>query len=126
MITGRRTPRGSVWGRTCGEEGAALIITLLSTSLMLALVVALLLTTMTEMKIAAGYREQAVAQYAAEAGLDLVVQQVSAVPDWNGIVSGVSKSTFADGPPSGVRVLPGGTEFDLTKATDTVRCGQSP
>ena len=124
MMTDRSTQRRSVWGQMCGEEGVALIITLLSTSLMLALVVALLLTTMTEMKIAAGYRQQAVTHYAAEAGLDLVVQTLSAIPDWDGIVSGVSTSTFTDGPPSGIRVLPGGTEIDLTTVTHTMRCGQ--
>jgi hypothetical protein len=107
------------------EQGVALIIALLSMVLMMALGSALVLTTMTEGKIAHNYSDGIEAVYAADAAVERVMQDILTVPDWNDIidVNNPLTSAFVDGPPSGTRTIPGGT-IDLGQATNIVNCGK--
>ena len=93
--------------------------------LMMALGMALVLTTMTESRIASGYREGAAALYAADAAIERVLRDVLVAPDVNRILDGTVPSAFTDGPAGGVRVVPGGGTVDLTEATGLVR-GDNP
>jgi hypothetical protein len=86
---------------------------------------ALVLTTMTENRIASGYRDGAAALYAADAAIEQVLRDVLIAPDVNRILDGTVASAFTDGPAGGVRVVPGGGTVDLTEATDLVR-GENP
>jgi hypothetical protein len=114
----RRTPLSD-------ERGVALVIALMVSSLLMALAGALLLTTMTERKIAGGFGRDAEARYAAEAAIERVVPDLAAAADWDVALTGAALSSFVDGAPGGIRALPGGGEIDLTEATNAVRCGAS-
>ena len=113
----------SIVRRARDEQGVALIVALMAMMLMMALGTALVLTTMTEGKIANNYRAGTEALYAADAGVERVMQDILTVPDWNKILDGSLTSAFIDGPPSGKRTIAGG-EIDLTEATNLVRCGK--
>src|SRR5215217_5127278 len=113
----------SLVSRARDEQGVALIVALMAMMLMMALGTALILTTMTEGKIANNYRAGTEALYAADAGVERVMQDILTVPDWNKILDGSLTSAFIDGPPSGQRTIAGGA-IDLTEATNLVRCGK--
>jgi hypothetical protein len=107
------------------ERGIALLIALMSTLLLTALGLALVMTTMTETMISANYRDGGEAMYAADAGVERVMQDLLTVPDWNRILSGSLQSPFIDGPPSGTRTLPGGGTIDLTATTNLLNCNKT-
>lgn len=116
--------------RACGrtgrepEQGVALIVAMLALLLLTALGMALMMTTMTETRIAANYRDGGEALYAADAGIERVMQDLLTVPDWNSILAGTTTSAFIDGLPGGVRTLPDGSTLNLTQATNMVNCGK--
>ena len=120
-----RTPRRSLPARLGDETGIALIISLMAMMLMLALGTALVMTTMTETKIAGNFRAGSETLYAADAGVERVMQDILTVPNWDDILSGAVTSAFIDGAPSGVRTLPDGSQLNLTEATNLVRCGKT-
>ena len=110
--------------RLADERGVALIIALMSTMLLMALGLALILTTMTETQISANYREGSEALYAADAAVERVLQDLLTVPDWNTVIQdGGTTSSFIDGAP-GARTLEDGTTINLTEATNMVRCNK--
>jgi hypothetical protein len=103
--------------RLLNEDGAALVIALLSLMLMMALAMSLALTTITETRIAASYREGTEAFYAADGAIERVMPDLrAAASTWNDILAGTIKSTFIDGPGADVRRLPDGTLLNLTEA----------
>ena len=106
------------------ERGVALIIALLSMLLLTALGMALSLTTITERRISSNYRDGVETVYAADAGVERVMQDVLTVPDWNRILDGTATSSFVDGAPA-QRTLPNGETIDLIQATAMVRCGKT-
>jgi type IV pilus assembly PilX-like protein len=108
------------------ERGIALLIALMSTLLLTALGLALVMTTMTETMISANYRDGGEAMYAADAGVERVMQDLLTIPDWNRILNGSVQSPFIDGPPSGTRTLPGGGgTIDLTATTNLLNCNKT-
>jgi Tfp pilus assembly protein PilX len=107
------------------ERGIAMIIALLSVMLLTALGLGLILTTGTEATLATNYRDNGEALYAADAGVERVMQDLLTVPDWNRILTGQVQSSFVDGPPSGTRTLPGGGNTDLTGATNMLNCAKT-
>lgn len=107
------------------EKGMALIVTLMTMALILALGMALTLTTITEARIASNYRRAAQARYAADAAVERAVPELARVLPWDDVLAGGVKSSFIDGPSSGVRLLPGGARLDLAEATNQVRCGKN-
>jgi hypothetical protein len=109
---------------TKSEHGAALITALMAMLLLSALGLALVLTTSTETMIAGNFRDGQEALYAADAGVERVMDDLLTVPDWNNILNGTIRSAFIDGSPSGSRALPDGTSIDLTQATNVVNCGK--
>jgi hypothetical protein len=109
---------------TGDEQGAALIVSLMAITLMMALGTALVLTTMTERRIAGNYRDGIEALYAAGAAVEWSMQDVLAVSDWNRIIDGSVTSRFVDGVHRGPR-MPDGQALDLRRTTNTVRCGKA-
>jgi type IV pilus assembly PilX-like protein len=105
------------------EQGIALVIALLCMLLLTALGMALTMTTITEKRIAGNYRNGVETIYAADAGVERVMQDLLTVPDWNKILDGSTTSSFVDGAP-GTRTLPDGSQMDLVQATAMVRCGK--
>lgn len=106
------------------ERGISLLIALMSTLLLTALGMGLVLVTMTESMISANFRDGGEAMYAADAGVERVMQDLLTVPDWNRILSGSLQSSFIDGAPSGTRTLPDGSTIDLSAATNMMNCGK--
>ena len=83
------------------DDGVALIAALMATMLMLVLGTALMMTTITETRIAAHYREGIEVLYAADAGIELAVSDLRSMPDWSGMLIGGTTSAVADGQPDG-------------------------
>jgi hypothetical protein len=107
------------------ERGMALVVALLSVMLLTALGVALVMTTITETMITTNYREGGETVYAADAGVERVMQDLLTISDWNRILQGASRSSFVDGAPGGVRVMPDKTSIDLQGATNMLNCGKT-
>ena len=110
--------------QTNNERGVALITALMATLLLSALGFALIMMTSTETMIAGNFRDGQEALYAADAGVERVMDDLLTVPDWNNSLSGAIRSGFVDGSPSGTRTLPDGTAFNLTEATNVANCGK--
>ena len=99
--------------RAAHEDGIALVVALMATTLLLALCSALVLLTSTETKVAANDHDGAEAFYAADSAVALAVSELRGVVDWSTALSGSITSTLADGLPSGRRTLPDGDVIDL-------------
>jgi len=96
------------------ERGVALIIVLLSTMLLTALAVSLVLLTSSETLLTANYRNAHDALYAADAAVERVVQDLLTVGQWNDLLqAGNLQSSFTEGATS-VR-LPDGTQLDVAR-----------
>ena len=106
------------------ERGVAMIIALLSVMLLTALGLAVLMTTSTEATITSNYRDSGEALYAADAGVERVMQDLLTVPDWNRVLAGDVQSAFVDGLPGGTRTLPSGGLMDLSAATNLLNCAK--
>jgi PilX N-terminal len=106
------------------ERGATLIVALMAMLLLMALGLALMLTTTTELLIAGNDRQSYEGVYAAEASLERAIQELGMTSDWNAVLAGTSRSAFVDGPPSGLRLLPDGSTISLTEATNVANCGK--
>jgi hypothetical protein len=117
------TPRGNTapWGLG-GQSGAALIVAMMCTLLLMALGAALILTTAAETTIAGNYRDSDESFYAADAALERAMGDLASVSDWNLLLGGVVRSAFIDGEPSGPRTLAGGSTLDLTQVTNNLNC----
>lgn len=110
--------------RLSSADGAALVIALMATMLMIVLGTALTLTTMTETRIASSYGAGIETFYAAEAAIERAAWDLRTMPDWNVLSLGAVMSTFVDGQPGGARVLADGTTINLTEATALVPGGE--
>ncbi len=98
------------------EQGVALIIALMASMLLTALGIALIMVSNTETQITANFRNSQEALYAADAGIERVVQDLLMVPRWNDILTGTLTSGFVDG--TMTPTMPGGgAQIDLTTAT---------
>jgi hypothetical protein len=115
----------SLAARVAREDGVAMIVALMAMMLMMALGVALIMTTTTETRISANYSQGTEALYAADAAVERVMDDILTVPDWNDILRGNARSAFVDGTPSGIRTLPDGSKLDLDKATNMLDCGKA-
>jgi hypothetical protein len=106
------------------ERGIALLLVLMSITLLTTLGGGLVLLATTESRIAAHYAAALEALYAAEAAIRIVLPELHTVSDWNAILDGRVLSASIDGAPSGTRTLPDGTTLDLSVATYLERCGR--
>jgi hypothetical protein len=109
--------------RLNSTDGAALLIALMAMMLMTALATALMLTTITETRIASSYGAGIEAFYAADAAIERAIDDLRTIPDWSALAAKAVTSTFVDGPPGGPRTLWDGTTLDLGEETRMVREG---
>lgn len=100
----------------------ALVVTLMAMVLLAALGAGLLLMTTTEVKVTRNFRVATEALYAADGALEMAMGEVAAVPDWNLLLNGSVRSAFVDGPPGGLRALPGGGELNLDHLLHEANC----
>jgi hypothetical protein len=101
-----------------GERGAALVIAMLIAFLLGAIGIALITLTSTETLIAASFAQAQEASYAAEAGLDLALHDLAAIPDWSLVLApppGNIASMFIDG--TMFPRAPDGRTLDLARLT---------
>ncbi|MGQ0736273.1 MAG: PilX N-terminal domain-containing pilus assembly protein, partial [Acidobacteriota bacterium] len=96
----------------------------MSTLLLTALGLGLVMTTITETMITSNYRDGGEALYAADAGVERVMQDLLTIPDWNRVLAGAVQSAVVDGTPGGKRTLRDGSAIDLSAATNTLNCGK--
>jgi hypothetical protein len=113
--------RSGLATRVCESDGVALLIMLVALVATAAFVGVLVLTSVVETRIAAAWRDGAVAQGAAEAAARRALVDL-ATTDWDAALNG-TVSTFTDGPPSGVRVIEGGVQVSLDEETSELQCG---
>lgn len=107
------------------ERGVALIVALLSLLLLSALGVGLLMTTMSETMIATNYRDSGEALYAADAGVERVMQDLLTIPDWDSLLAAANaRTSFTDGAEPGARTLPDGSVLNLVHATNMLNCNK--
>jgi hypothetical protein len=109
---------------TKNERGAALVVSLMAMLLLSALGLALVMTTMTETKIAGNFTASQEAMYAADAAIERAMQDVLTVADWNAMLAGTVKSAFVDGA-AGNRDVAGGFTFSLVEATNLMNCNKT-
>ena len=107
------------------EDGIAMIMAMAATLLMSALGIALVVTTSSETIIASNFRAASEATYAAGAALERSMDDLSAMRDWDGVLTGAAQSAFVDGPPSGLRTLADGATIDLGQLVDLANCGRA-
>ena len=107
------------------EHGVALIIVMMTITLLTALGAAVTLATVTETAIAANYRDSAEALHAAEGAVEFVMQELAGVADWSGVIAESGRSAFVDGPAGGIRTV-GAVTLDLTQATGDANAIATP
>jgi hypothetical protein len=112
--------------RGAPERGFAIVATLGMGVAMSVMAVGLLLATSIEVQIAATFRNGLEARHAADAGAHRAATELAAMTDWNVALDGRVRSTFADGPPSGVRLVPEGPPVDLDLVRSLSDCGHRP
>ena len=113
---------GSV-SRLRRDRGVAIVFVMLAMILLSALGIALALTTASERQVSTAHGTGLEVFYAADAGFERAIHDLSLAPDWN-VVLGGGLSTFIDA--SSAPVLPDGSVLNLTQATDVANCGRSP
>lgn len=101
------------------ERGVALVIVLLSTMLLTALAISLVLLTSSETLLTANYRNAHESLYAADAAVERVVQDLLTVSQWNDLLSGAVQSSFVEG--STTTTLADGTSIDVNRERDRVQ-----
>ena len=103
------------------EDGVAMVIAMIAVLLMTAIGGALILTSSSETIIAAHFRDNLEARYAAGAMIERGMDDVAPLDDWTPLIGGLLRSSWIDGPP-GVRTLPDGSTLDLAQAVNLASC----
>jgi hypothetical protein len=120
-----RKSAGRLVVRCRDERGIALLVALMSMTLLMTLGGGLIVLTITETRIAATYRDGIEAFYAADAAIERVIPDLQAASDWDALFAGRVRSSFVDGPAEGLRALDDGTHVNLAEITNMARCGKS-
>jgi hypothetical protein len=107
--------------RDC-ERGAALLTALMAMTLMLALGAALVIASTSETFIALNFRLGTETLYAADAMLERAIGDLETLASWQHVPSGTLLASFADGPPSGIRVLGDNHTIDLVEVRNMANC----
>ena len=105
------------------DRGVALVLVLLVMMTLSALAMSLSVLVSTESRVTANYRDGLEVFYGAEAALERVLPDLAAEPDPNRVLTGLTLSSFNDGPP-GLRRLPDATFMDLHALTSMLNCSR--
>jgi hypothetical protein len=90
-----------------------------------AMALCLVLLSMTETLATGNDGRATSAFYAAQAGLDRAIADLSDAPDWDQVLAGTLLSGFTDGPPGGERVLADGRRISLDAVVNLANCGRA-
>lgn len=111
--------------RLSNERGSALIIALMAVMLLTALGATVVMVSNTETMISGNYRSSQEALYAADAGVERVMQDLLMIPRWNDILNSANgvagtRSAFIDGDAQALKTLPlGGGQMTLCCGANT-------
>jgi len=94
--------------RLAGERGSAVFLALILVVLLAAVAAVALLAGQSETLLAASFRQGHEALYVADGGLSRALKDLTDMPDWTPILSGIATSSFVDGPATGIKPLPSG------------------
>ena len=109
---------------TKADPGIAIILVLLVTSFLSAVGLGLVLMVFMDQLASGNHRGSVAMLYAADAGIELAARDLALAEDWNGVLAGTNRGSFTDGPPAGVRAVPGGGAVNLTAETNLLNCGK--
>src|SRR5262245_46024697 len=101
------------------DRGSALVAALLVMVLLSALGLSLTMVTTTEERVAHSYSNGSESFYAADAALELAVNELALLPDWDRVLDGSVTSSFVD-PAVSSRSWPGGQARTSAEATALV------
>ncbi len=90
------------------ERGSALLTVILVMFLFSAIAVSAAVVVRVEILVADQYRHSAAALFAADGGLNAVVAELRALPDWTPVVGGALQSSLSRGAFQGSKPVPGG------------------
>jgi hypothetical protein len=105
------------------ERGIALVITLLTISLVSALGLGLALSSSAARMADHNHEDATITLNAAESALNLALRDLAAITDWSQALDGTLRASRVDGSPSGLRTMHGGETIDLTSLTNELTCG---
>jgi hypothetical protein len=94
--------------RFAGEGGSAVFLALILVVLLAAVGAVALLAGQSETLLSASFRQGHEALYVADGALNRALKDLTDLPDWTPILSGVATSSFVDGPATGTKPLPAG------------------
>jgi Tfp pilus assembly protein PilX len=97
------------------DSGSALVLALMLTTLLAGLGVSVAVTADVERRAAANASYSLRALYAADAAINRAIADLTALPDWNGVLGGTEQSAFADA--ALAAPSPAGGTLDLAAAT---------
>jgi len=106
------------------DRGTALIVTMLMMVLLSALGLSLTMVTTTEERVVQSYSKGSESFYAADAALELVVNELALQADWSRVLDGSASSSFVD-PLVLSRRWPGGKGRSSAEATALMTCGRA-
>jgi hypothetical protein len=95
---------------------------IMAVALLTSLSVALLLSSASEIMMAANFAGQRAALYAADAIVERSMIDIAAQPDWSALVAGSVESSFVDGPAAGTRTLDDGTVIAVEEIVNLAGC----
>jgi hypothetical protein len=105
------------------EQGVALIMAAMATTLLLAVGASLILITSAETSIAGNARLSTESLYGAYAVVERTVAELTGIGDWTAVLNGAITSPFVDAAP-GPRALGDGTTFDLREVLGLANCAR--
>ncbi len=109
---------------TCDERGLALVVVLLTTTLLSGISLSLLLTLSTAPRMGANHRDASITLLAADAGLELAASELASHAEWTMVLNGSAVSNYRDGPGSGTRRLPDGRSLSIAAETHQLTCAR--
>lgn len=112
--------------RVSSETGFALVLVLLLMVLCGTLVAGAAWSSAADIRIASAFARGLEADHAAQAGIARAIVDLGGLPDFTAVLDGSARSTFVDGPPAGVRTIPGRAFVDLDLEVSLATCGVPP
>ena len=94
--------------RIRAERGSALLLAIILVVLLSAVAAVAMLAGQSETLLSANFRQGHEGLYVADGALQRAVRDLTDLPDWTPVLSGVATSTVADGPAAGSKPVPGG------------------
>jgi hypothetical protein len=95
-------------GRAPAEAGIALLHVVILMTMVMAVAGGAAVLARMEVLVSRYHRDEREAAYAAQAILAVAIQDLDRAPSWSDVLAGGRQATFADGPASAPRQIPGG------------------